>query len=101
MQEVMNKFFKDFEEEFGADIKKDDEICKRLYSALCNTEWFHDDYKSKDGVLCSFRYSGSLIARIRGTGCYMDWYCCAEPAIVSDDIRERMGNRGWRAKCFP
>ncbi|WP_210180609.1 hypothetical protein, partial [Bradyrhizobium jicamae] len=38
---------------------------------------------------------GALIARLRGEGDYMDWYCCGPYATVSDFIARTLKKQGW------
>lgn len=91
----MANFEKDIECLFKEDIKNSDDFCVELWSALANVEW-----TNKDGsdVKCSFRYAGEIIADIRGSGRYMDWYCGREYAIVSNRISSEMDKLGWTYK---
>jgi|GEM_PF-5605341 len=85
------RFEKDLEKLFGEKIKSDDEFAKRIYAALTNTLWRNEAIEYG----ASFRYTGGLIADIRGDGNYMDWYCCADAGNVDDDIAAALLTKGW------
>ena len=78
---------------FGERIKTDDKFCTELWSALANVEWI----RLEDGEIesYSFRAAGGLIAEIRGSGSYMDWYCCGPYAVVSEEIWRTLRKAGW------
>ncbi len=76
----------------GDRIRSDDDICRGMWSALANQPWHHDD---GDTAAYSFRAAGDLIAAVRGSGDYMDWYCSGPYAAVSDEIKEAMAKEGW------
>ena len=78
---------------FSDKIKNDDEFCKELWSALANVEWINDDSSI---FSVGFRYAGALIADIRGSGSYMDWYCSGEYAKVSEHIEAELNKLGWK-----
>ena len=88
---------RDFEEDikllFEDNIKKDDNFCKELWGALANVKWINKDGKIFE---CSFRYAGGLIADIRESGSYMDWYCSYEYATISDYIAKQLSSLGWK-----
>lgn len=59
-------------------VRDDPVFAQNLYAALCNTVWQYKDawYILKDNSWsCSWRNAGSIVAHIRGTGDYLDWYC--------------------------
>ena len=59
-------------------VKANDAYAQNLYAALCNNDFQKRDLwpMLKDDLWhCSWRYAGGIIANIRGTGDYMDWYC--------------------------
>lgn len=76
----------------GARIRSDDAIGADMWSALANQHWHHDN---GDTAGYSFRAAGDLIAAVRGTGNYMDWYCSGPYAVVSDEIGAALANEGW------
>jgi hypothetical protein len=78
---------------FGDAMKIDDEICMDIWSALANVDW--TCRKTGETVGYSFRAAGSLIANIRGSGSYLDWYCASPSGSVSDYIAERMFEEDW------
>jgi hypothetical protein len=102
---------------------KDDRYAQNVYAALCNMRWqpqevwpvLQDDHWS-----CSWRSAGGLVARLRGQGDYMDWYCSgiqdfssdeADPRFVggrhvpegevTDEIREDFARLGWHPSPWP
>lgn len=91
----------DFEEDLkaalGDDMKKDTQLCKNVWSALANVIWVHKDGKEYS---CTFRCAGGVVARILGEGDYLDWYCCAGYAVVTDKIAEEMKKLGWTHKFY-
>jgi hypothetical protein len=72
---------------------QNDKFCRDLWSALANVDWYHPE--THEVASYSFRAAGSLIARLRGDGDYMDWYCCGPVASVSDFIRRSLKKQGW------
>lgn len=89
--EVRN-FEADLELLFNDKIKNDDSFCKRLYSSITNIRWINK------GIVfdCSFRYAGAIIADIRGSGNYMDWYLDGETASIDDEIYSELNKLGWK-----
>lgn len=78
-----------------------------LYAALCNNTWIHKDVMEilkNEGYNCSWRYAGGIVARLRGKGDYMDFYCSsiddyATPeGVVTDEIRHDLNEIGWVLK---
>jgi hypothetical protein len=59
-------------------VRNNDSYAQNLYAALCNNDFQKRDLwpMLKDDLWhCSWRYAGGIIADIRGTGDYLDWYC--------------------------
>jgi hypothetical protein len=79
----------------GERMKSNNDLCKDVWAALANVTWYHPE--SKQEYSCSFRYAGGLIADLRGEGDYMDWYCCAPNASITDEIRRTFKKEGWIA----
>ena len=104
-------------------IRTRDDYAQNVYAALCNMRWqpldvipiLKDEYWS-----CSWRAAGGLVARLRKTGDYMDWYCSgiqdfsadhADPRFngggfvaegeVTDEIREDFATLGWAPSEWP
>lgn len=90
----MDNFEEDLIDLFGERIKVDDEFAKRIYAAITNVYW-HSEFLEVFDTVESFRCAGGLIAAIKGSGDYMDWYGCAAEGCVDDDISEALLARGW------
>lgn len=88
-----DKFEAAVERALGEKIRADDEIAKAMWCALANVDWFHPE--SGDSAGYSFRAAGDLVAAIRGTGNYMDWYCCGPDGRVVEIISRAMKKEGW------
>lgn len=88
-----DQFEKDMAAAWPPDAWADERFCSDWWSALANVDWYN--VKTHDVYSVSFRYAGGLIADLRGTGDYMDWYCGSAQAVVSDDIARRMKKFGW------
>ena len=100
-------------------IRNDDVYAQNLYAALCNNRFREDDVWEvlKDNVWsCSWRSAGGIIADIRGSGDYMDWYCSGirtwiegdgpvptqkelqyvAEGMITDEILSDLAQIGWR-----
>jgi len=104
-------------------IRSRDDYAQNVYAALCNMRWqpvevmpiLTDEYWS-----CSWRSAGGLVARLRQSGDYMDWYCSGiqdfsgahgdprfngggyvEEGVVADEIREDFATLGWHPSPWP
>ncbi len=64
-----------------------------LYSALCNTLWRHNGAGTE--WRCSWRYAGSIVATLRGEGCYLEWYCSMSEGFVDEQVLAEIGALGW------
>lgn len=61
---------------------------QNLYAALCNTEWQEQDaWEVLKGHTwsCTWRTAGAIVADIRQSGDYMDWYCSGSMTSHPDD----------------
>ena len=88
-------FEKDYKELFTEKAKESSEFSTKLWSALANVNWEHEDGSRYS---CSFRYAGALVAEMREEEdgmAYMNWYCSGPYASVSEEIAEALAKRGW------
>lgn len=81
------------ERALGDQIRQDDDIAQKMWMALANVEWTHTE--TGDTASYSFRAAGDLVAAIRGSGDYIDWYCCGPSATVYGEIECAMYDEGW------
>jgi hypothetical protein len=70
-----------------------DTYAQNLYAALCNNVFTKNEVVPilKEEVwTCSWRYAGGLVAAIRESGDYIDWYCSGirPMSFVSEDNDE-------------
>ena len=69
-------------------IRNNDAYAQNLYAALCNNRFQEDDVwqvlRDKSWS-CSWRTAGGIIADIRGSGDYMDWYCSGMGVWIEGD----------------
>lgn len=86
------KIEQDLRAAFEARIRSDTEFACRVWCALTNVEWFHPDV-GDPGL--TFRDAGDLISRIRGSGTYIEWYCCGQAGVVTGEIAVALFARGW------
>ena len=82
---------------FGDRIRQDDEFCERLWGSLSNVDWYHEN---GDTAGYSFRAAGDLIAAIRGSGNYMDWYCSSPYGTIDHEVEEVLSQYGWTPKVL-
>ncbi len=88
-------------------IKKD-RYAQNLYAAMCNMQWQRAEVwpiLTDEVWSCSWRYSGGIVAELRGEGDYLSWYCSgigAEAELgyvtegeVTDEIRADLASLGW------
>lgn len=82
---------------------KDDEYAKKLYAALCNTDWIRIEVipllrqdPDKDMWGCSWRYAGGIIAHMREEGDYIDWYCSGMEGFIDPEVAADLKELGWQ-----
>lgn len=78
---------------FGERMKQDDALCHEIWSALANVDWHRPE--SNDSASYSLRAVGDLVAAIRGSGDYLDWYCNSDYPSITDEIRRSLKKAGW------
>jgi hypothetical protein len=89
---------------------------QNLYAALCNQEWQKNDVwplLKDQRWSASWRYAGGIVADMRESGDYIEWYCSGiqgEPdadwvdlghvpeGTVTDQIRKDLFQLGWIPK---
>lgn len=96
-------------------VRASDAYAQNLYAAMCNRVWqeqavwpiLKDEYWS-----CSWRSAGGIVADLRGSGDYMNWYCSGMAdadhleawqargfvgeSEITDEIRADLARIGWR-----
>lgn len=82
---------------------KDNEYAKKLYAALCNTDWVRTEIipllrqdPDKDLWSCSWRYAGGIIAHMREEGDYIDWYCSGNEGYIDPEVAADLKELGWQ-----
>lgn len=94
---------------------KNNRYAQNLYAAMCNMQWQKTEPWPvlKDELWhCSWRYSGGIVAGLRGEGDYLNWYCSGigeglgngdadgtlgyvSEGTVTDEIKADLGSIGW------
>jgi hypothetical protein len=96
------------------DLQRSDKILEKvknlkyaqaLYASICNNTWMPNDVMEllkNEGYMCSWRYAGGMVARLRGHGDYMDFYCSSlgnddfvNEGIVLKEIEDDLKELGW------
>lgn len=85
---------------------------QNIYAALCNNEFIKLDVVpilTGQRWGCSWRYAGGIVADMRQSGDYIDWYCSGifdqtgndrrsgfvPEGMITDEIREDFLRLGW------
>jgi hypothetical protein len=95
-------------------VKASDVYAQNLYAAMCNMQFQQLEVipiLKDDRWSCSWRYAGGIIADMRESGDYIDWYCSGiggavsyddtvregyvPEGMVTDEIREDLKKLGW------
>lgn len=92
-----NPFEAALEAAIGDRIRASDPDAAQAWGALANIEWFDEN---GDTATYSFRAAGDLIAAIRKSGTYLDWYCEARDTHVEPWIAKAMKAHGWRWRLY-
>jgi len=101
-----------------AKVRASEVYAQNLYAAMCNRDFQRNDtwpILTDQRWSCSWRHAGGIIADMRETGDYMDWYCSgirndgyqndtdiAYPngfvpeSEVTEEIRKDLLQLGWR-----
>ena len=86
--------------------RNSDQYAQSLYAALCNNDFMRTAVipilKNKQWY-CSWRYAGGIVADMRQSGDYIDWYCSGSwrdlevvsEGMVTDEIRKDLKLLGW------
>lgn len=81
-----------------------DIYAQNLYAALCNNRFFY----GQDEWTCSWRFAGGIVADLRNSGDYMDWYCSGmgdkagyvAESVVTEEITVDLMKLGWTIKPY-
>jgi hypothetical protein len=99
-----------------AKVRSSDVYAQNLYAAMCNREFQRNDtwpILTDQRWSCSWRYAGGIVADMRESGDYIDWYCSGmgrlsyDPdegrkegfvteSVVTDEIRADLFQLGWQ-----
>lgn len=78
---------------------QEDGYAKALYASLCNVIWVNR-YTNEE-YSCTWRYSGRIVAEIRGKGeDYMHFYCSGNEGTIRQDIYDDFKKLGWKPKSY-
>ena len=86
-----------------AKVRNSDDYAKSLYAAMCNNDFIRLEVMpilKEETWGCSWRYAGGIIADMRETGDYIDWYCAGNESEVTEEIREDLLKLGWIVKSI-
>ena len=86
-----------------AKVRNSDDYAKSLYAAMCNNDFIRLEVMpilKEENWGCTWRYAGGIIADMRETGDYIDWYCAGNEGEVTEEIREDLLKLGWVVKSL-
>ena len=72
-----------------------------LYAALCNNDFIKNEpwtILKEETWACSWRYAGGIVANMRESGDYIEWYCSGQEGTVTDEVRTDLLRLGWIIK---
>lgn len=79
----------------------EDSYAQNLYAALCNNDFVKNEVMpilKEETWTCTWRYSGSIVARLQGRGDYITWYCSGMGGLTDyhlDQGEEYMKKMGY------
>jgi len=94
-------------------VRDSENYAQNLYAAMCNNVFQRNEVWPRlknEYWSCSWRSAGGLIARLRNSGDYMDWYCSGightdqgyvSESDVTDEIRQDLFAIGWTVEPYP
>ena len=97
-------------------VRSSKNYAQNLYAAMCNREFQRNDtwpILTDRRWSCSWRYAGGIVADMRKSGDYIDWYCSGMGGLsydpdeglkqgyvpesaVTDEIRADLFRMGWQ-----
>jgi hypothetical protein len=96
-------------------VRNNDTYAQNLYAAMCNNDFIKNDVwpiLTEKTWGCSWRYAGGIIADMRQTGDYIDWYCSGigdglgngdinndksyvPEGLITDEVHDDLIKLGW------
>ena len=61
--------------------------------------WVHETTGQPWSV--SWRGAGGVVSRLRGEGCYADWYCGGHEGTVDEQVLAKLKSMGWQLLADP
>ena len=68
--------------------KAREEYAQNIYAALCNNSFIKNEVwplLAGETWFCSWRYAGGIVADMRESGDYIDWYCSGIKGALNED----------------
>jgi hypothetical protein len=72
-------------------VRAGDSYAQNLYAAMCNNEFVKREMwpiLKDQRWSCSWRHAGGIIADMRQSGDYIDWYCSGMGGVATYDVAE-------------
>lgn len=88
-------------------MRSSDSYAQNLYCALCNTDWQKQELwpvLQDETWACTWRTAGAIVADLKDSGDYLDWYCSGignkdtgnvTEGIVTPEIESDLKDIGW------